>query len=109
MYKISNIKEVIYDHEDNLFYILHNKLEEKLGFYVIQLNAFNPNDYRFLMKLKNKLDISGADICVVRDKKLKYKELVISYKTIFLNTYNITVFDISSKSNYSTLFRHESF
>jgi len=38
-----------------------------------------------------------------------YKELVVSYKTIYINTYNVTVMDISADINEATLFRHESF
>jgi len=47
------------------------------------------------MKLKNKLDISDANIFVLRNPVKMYKELILSYKTIYLNTYNITVLDIS--------------
>jgi hypothetical protein len=47
------------------------------------------------MKLKNKLDIADANIFVLRNPDRMYKELVLSYKTIYLNTYNITVLDIS--------------
>ena len=39
-----------------------------------------------------------------------FKELIISYKTININTYNVTVMDIHDKTNNQvTLFRHESF
>lgn len=37
------------------------------------------------------------------------KELVISYKTIYINTYNVMVMDISVDGDQSILFRHESF
>jgi hypothetical protein len=47
------------------------------------------------MKWKNKLDIADADIAVVRNEDKKFKELVVSYKTIFINTYNVKVIDIS--------------
>lgn len=38
-----------------------------------------------------------------------YKELVIGYKTIFLNIFQVTVQDLSGESLNSTFCRHESF
>lgn len=107
---MSNIKEIIYDEEDRLFYFLSNKFEEKLGFFVFSINEQDPLDYRFFIKYKNKLDIGDADIYILRSKKNRLKEIVISYKTIFINTFNVIVMDISTKSvEKSIIFRHESF
>ena len=36
-YQVSNIKEIIFDEEDRLFYFLSNKFEEKLGFFVFSI------------------------------------------------------------------------
>lgn len=41
------------------------------------------------MKIKNKLDIADSSIVLLRDKKKNYKELIISYKTIYMNVYNV--------------------
>ena len=60
------------------------------------------------MKWKNKLDISDANVCVMRHNEKNYKELIVSYKTIHINTYSVKVIDISG-NDYKTLFRHESF
>ena len=60
------------------------------------------------MKYKNKLDIADADIAVMRNEKKKLKELVVSYKSININTYNVYVVDISGDNPWP-LFRHESF
>lgn len=95
LYKISNIKEIIYDQEESYFYILANKFDDKLGFFILRINQEDPNDWTFIMKVKNKLDIGDADIFILRDEQQKYKELVVSYKTIFLNTYNIIVIDLT--------------
>ena len=91
-----------------------NKFEGRLGFFLIRMNAEDPDDHKFLTKWKNKLDIGDAAINVIRhanrDKTQQYKELIISYKTIFINTYNVQVMDISNPdSDETTLFRHESF
>lgn len=62
----------------------------------------------FFLKYKTKLDIADADIAVMRNKKSKFKELLVSYKTVNENTYNIYIVDISSDQP-KPLFRHESF
>jgi hypothetical protein len=110
-YECSAIKEIVYDYEDGVFYILANKLEEKLGFFVFTIMEGDPYQSKFYIKYKNKLDIGDTDICVLRDSKNLVKELVISYKTIYINTYNILVMDISdpNKTSNSVVFRHESF
>ena len=39
------------------------------------------------------MDIGDANMFVLRNKKKGIKEVIISYKTIFINTYNITCLD----------------
>jgi hypothetical protein len=107
-FKIGSIKEIIHDEDDGVFYILANKYEEKLGFFLIKMNADNPDEHRFLTKYKNKLDIGDCSIKVMRDIDFGFKELVISYKTIYINTYNVHVLDITQEGQ-PTIFRHESF
>lgn len=41
------------------------------------------------MKFHNKLDIGNADIAIIRNKRRGFKELLISYKTIYMNTYTL--------------------
>lgn len=59
----------------------------------------NTDNFKFLTRWKNKLDLGDAYLNVIRhsnkDKTQSYKELVIGYKTIYINTYNVTVMDIS--------------
>lgn len=44
------------------------------------------------------------------DSSGSYKELVCGYKTIYINVYNMDVFDMSgSEDSRATLLRHESF
>ena len=89
------MKEIIHDEEDKVFYILANKYDEKLGFFLLRMNDSDPSDHKFLTKWKNKLELGDADLFVLRDYEKGYKELVISYKTIYINTYNIMIYDIS--------------
>lgn len=80
-----------------------------------ELDDIDAPDYKpyFLIKLKNKLDIADANINVLRNKEERYKELLVSYKTIFVNTYNLTVIDISDIQENTDIqkvtFRLESF
>ena len=102
---------MIYDYEDQVFYIMANRYEDKLGFFCIVFHEENPDDFHFLIKLKNKLDIADANIFVLRNHNKMYKELVLSYKTIYLNMYNITILDIHNPDSReeNAVFRHESF
>ena len=76
--------------------------------FLIKFSESMPSEHKFILKWKNKLDISDADVAIVRNTKKKYKELVVSFKTIYMNTYNVQVIDISSDEE-KMLFRHESF
>ena len=89
--------------------MLANKFKEKLGIFLIRFDENNPKDHSFILRWKNKLDIADADVCIIRNHKTKYKELVVSFKTIFINTFNVFVIDISNTENQRTLFRHECF
>ena len=103
------MKQIVYDLEFQTFYIMANKYRGKLGLFIIKLDEENPDDYKFLLKLKNKLDIGDADIEVHKCQEKHYKELIVSYKTIYMNTYNVTVIDITDPKRFKTIFRHESF
>jgi hypothetical protein len=50
---------------------------------------------------KSLLEIGDASISIYRgnDSNGKFKELVIGYKTININTYNIVVQDLSGKAD----------
>ena len=88
----------MYDREEKFFYLLANKYDEKLGLFILRFHEKNPQVHSsFFFKWKNKLDIADANITIVHNEVKKYKELVVSYKTIFINTYNVIVVDISSE------------
>jgi len=97
-FKITNIKEIIHDHEDRVFYLLCNKYMGKLGLFLIVFDEFNPMKHKFFFKYKNRLDISDADMFVVRNQEKNYKELIVSYKSIMVNTYTLMIADISSET-----------
>lgn len=107
--QISSIKDIIYDPEESQFLILANKYEEKLGFFVVKMDERDPAVCKFLIKWKNKLDIGDTKMFVLRNIEKGLKELIISFKTIFINTYNLVVLDISVEDDQLMIFRHESF
>ena len=94
--KVKEIKEIKYDSELNSFFMLSNKYQQLLGFYVQKIDADRPEKNNFLIKWKNKLDIGDTNIFILRNKEHGYREICISYKTIYINTYNIMVMDMKS-------------
>lgn len=94
-YKIDLIKNIVYDEEDKVFYFLCNKKRDAIGFFLIKFNELNPLKKEDLTMWKHKLDIGDCNIYVMRGidqvTKKYYKELVIAYKTIYINTYNVYV------------------
>lgn len=62
-----------------------------------------------MIKHKNKLDIEDANVSI-NTRSPYSRELVVSYKSIFINTFTVIVLDISTEDEEKTLlFRHESF
>ena len=92
-----------------------NKYRDRLGLYVVKFNEDDPDDYHFVIKHNNKLEINDGNIFVMRslglgkDGNSHYKELVLSFKTIYMNSFNITVLDISRNKQENAVFRHECF
>ena len=56
----------------------------------------DPTSFEYILKIKTGLRVENGGIEIVRDKLNKYKELLITYKTEHLNTYNIQVLDMST-------------
>lgn len=83
-----------------------------IGFYLIKFEELNPGSYQFITMWKTLLDVGDATIVISRGTDVggEFKELIIGYKTININTYHIFVQDLSGTAkNRSTLARHESF
>ena len=76
--------------------------------FIIKFDEADPSNCNFFMKYKNKLQITDADIAVLRCEKNRLKELILSYKTIHSNIYTVMVVDISRVTPWP-LYRHESF
>tara|TARA_B110000285_G_scaffold41067_1_gene45083 strand:+ start:1872 stop:2258 length:387 start_codon:yes stop_codon:yes gene_type:complete len=66
-FNIGIIKEIIHDDEDECFYLVANKYDEKLGFFIVRMSDSDPiGDFKFLTKYKNKLDIGDCKLFVMR-------------------------------------------
>ena len=83
LFNIEGICQVIHDKEDGHLYLLANRHQDKIGINLIRFNEQNPEDYKFFLKYNNKLDIGDADISIIKNKEKGFKELLISYKSIY--------------------------
>ena len=118
-FNLANIEAVCYDKEDTSYYLVCNMVEEKLGFYVLKIDEENPlpKDDNFLIKWSNKLNFGNTSLNILRSRvkdangnEVEHKELIIGYKKIFVNVYDVIVMDISIESDDPhLLFRHESY
>jgi len=96
--KISAIQNIIAD-ETN-FYILANKKDSKLGYFLLSLEIDNPEKKcEYLIKWSNKLDIGNCDMHILNENHqgILRKSIVVSYKSIGINTFNVFVIDLETK------------
>ena len=80
---------------------------------MIRFNEDDPKDCQYIMQLRDNLDIGDASIHMLRNSEQNYKEIIVCYKTIYINTYNINVIDLSNIKSTTQMphinFRHRSF
>ena len=105
---ISEILNILAD--DTYFYILANKKNEVIGYYLLMIEINDPEkEAIYLINWQNKTNIRQVDLNFLRDKNDKNEMqdyLVVSYKAEGSNTFNVFVFDIKTKL---VRFWHESF
>lgn len=63
---------VIYDAEEQYYYVCANKFEEKLGFFIIKISEIDPSEYYFLIRWKNKLNIGDPNMFILKNKGKNY-------------------------------------
>jgi hypothetical protein len=105
---VTAILKIIYDPEDKKFFIMANKCDY-LGLYIVKLDALNPQESCFIIKWQSKLLNGDGNMIIFRNKQRGLKELIVSYKTIYILTYNLILLDITTENDPSMIFRHESF
>lgn len=99
------------------FYIVSNYCQDQLGFFILRIKEDEPYNGSFLIKWQNKLQFGDANIDFLKCPHRKYREMVVSYKVIYLNIFNLLVMDIGkmdkgSKHDWDKqyiIYRHESF
>ena len=108
-YGVKNLKDINYDADDKSFFVLANEYKNRMGIYLIKFYETDPYNNQFVIRWETFLDIGDVNVFIMRNELTGYKELVIGYKSIFVNTYNIIVMDISEIRNNNMIFRHESY
>lgn len=96
---VQQVLAVLADHDT--FYVLANKKNSLLGYYLFIVNTDNARgEYEYLIQWTNKLGIAGADLRVMQnteDGRGIVDQLVVSFKNEGINTYNVFVFDIKTR------------
>ena len=109
VFGISDIKDVHFF--ENYFYILANKRNKKIGYFLLKVHegqgreVSNMEDM-FIINKNNKLDIGDCDMYIFRDKTCNAPVLVVSYKSIYVNTYTINVLNLNTGL---LLFKYDTF
>ena len=92
---MQHIKDIEYDEEDKVFYVSSNMFSNKYGIFIERIYEDDPTHESRVIKWHTRLEIEDVDLSIMRNNVLGTKELVIGYRQIFENTYNLKVFDIS--------------
>ena len=93
--EIGEIKKIFATEER--FFVLANKKEHRLGFYLFSIDLADPTGHsEYFIRWTNKLDIGDADMYYMTEKPDR-EYVVVSYKCIGINTFNVFVFDLKDK------------
>lgn len=100
---VAGIESVLADETD--FYILANKREHKLGYYLFTVNQNDPegvkdappprSELKYLINWNNKLDIGNCTMHVMKENG--ETSIVVCYKCIGINTFNVFVIDLGTR------------
>jgi hypothetical protein len=96
---VSSIQNIIAN--DTHFFVLANKKEFKLGYYLFSFEIENPEkESVYYISWNNKLDVGDCDLHFMHEKQKDGSIMdciVVSYKCIGINTFNVFVIDLKSK------------
>ena len=99
----SLVRGIINDNND--FFIMFNKFKGELGLYIIKVkmnnpiirSKTNPNkdelNGQLILNYRTGLEIGDAEINLL-ESHLGYRELVVSFKTIFINIFTVMIIDM---------------
>lgn len=118
-FDIGIIKCIVFDEEDGMIYMCCNRRHGVLGMFLIKFYQYDPDDHEFVLSRtagNRSLDIDSVSLTIIKGEdegsKRRFKEIIIGYKTIYINTFCVEVNDISnSDANNKTItsMNHESF
>ena len=90
---IASIQNILY--HKGRFFVLANKRDSRLGYYLLSLDADDPeNGAEYLIQWSHKLDIGNCDLQILTEGDSE--SIVVSYKSIGINTYNVFVIDLNN-------------
>ena len=97
MYHIGDIKCIV--NFKSKFYILANKCLRMLGYYLIEIDESNPEQPvpQYIINWKSRLDFGDAQLFFLDDDHEENQGLVVCYKSIYINTYNILLINLQTK------------
>lgn len=95
--EIGNVTSVTCDQSH--FWILANKKSSALGVFLFSVDMTDPNGKsEYLLNWTHKLDIADSSMYIMREfdreTKKEKKFIVLSYKSIGINTFNVMVIDL---------------
>lgn len=113
LYGVTECRAIFSDDEEGHFYIVINKIDYKVGYFMIQFEHNDPQNFINSTMHNAKLLVGDVSFSILRGKDhisgKYYKELVIGYKSVHINTYVVQIVDLSQIEDNKTQFKHESF
>ena len=97
--------------EGDKCYIVANKRNDKIGIYLAELNMSDPKaKAKYILNWPSKLDIGDCELAVMNengDKDGPKDNIILSYKMMGFNTFNIVAIDL--RHDNMIKYWHESF
>lgn len=68
MLNVADTQGIFYDPEDEEFYLIANKSEDKIGFYLFKYKYNDPTNFKPIIMWKNKLTIGNVSLRILRGR-----------------------------------------
>ena len=109
LYKLSDIRSVVFSHENNKYYVFANRSKGFLGQYLYEFDESNLDENEnlipdILISQRSLLDNGDTKLNLIVSEGTN--KLVLSFKSIYINTYNVLIIDLDTKQ---VDIRHESY
>ena len=107
LYSLGSLKECVFDEDDKTFYLIANSFKGLYGTFIFNLKSYDPSNYRLIYANSHRLEIDNVGLFIMRNKEKLTKELVVSYKSIYMNTHTTLLLDIASKHTMKLVFKFD--